>query len=712
MSFGPNSRSAFLPDEPINRPEQDRLNRIDLVKALGDKIGNYDTPDCLVIGIHGPWGSGKSSVLNLLASELEERSKSEGPPLVIVRFNPWCFFSMDQLILMFFHELGSALRMRSGSKIAKDIGTILETFGEVLSPAALFLGGPGARTLPQIIKTVGTVVRRSTRENNLFSLKVKLNRLLEDYGKKIVILVDDIDRLDEEGMRLMFRLIRLNADFNNTVYVLAFDRKVSEAVLESEQGVSGRAYLEKIIQVSFDLPLPEQSRIARILWEEMDEVLSGMPEEAWDEHRWWNLYHAGFKTFFRTIRDVKRYVNALRLTLPSVSEETNPVDFVALEAIRVFCPDVYSGLTKKREILTRTEGPYGSARSPDVGAQKREIEELLAKAGEDHETAVRGVCRQLFPQLAHIYDNTSYGPGWQSTWRKEKRICAGDVFYKYFLLGVPEGEISETEIYVALQKAVSRSAFAGVLRELIRRGLVRRFLERMQDFTKEFPVEKVETTIGALLDIGDELPAQKRGILDFGLDTQVVRVIRQLLDRIDDPYRRVEILKNVVETGAGLYIVVRLVSSIEPDAERERESIVPADGFKEIKTIVLERIRREASQENLSSMPNLEYILFRWRDWSTVDEPRDYVSRLVSSNQGLTRLFVGFLQETFSQSLRDYIPSRKWVISKKALSEFISPEDLLPKAQFIKQSQWTSLGERERLAVDAFLSQEREPLDE
>ena len=77
-------------------------------------------------------------------------------------------------------------------------------------------------------------------------------------------LIDDVDRLDQESMRYMFRLIRLNADFDSVTYVLAFDRDVVESVLTMEQGVSGHEYLEKIVQVGFDIPPAEPSKLKQI----------------------------------------------------------------------------------------------------------------------------------------------------------------------------------------------------------------------------------------------------------------------------------------------------------------------------------------------------------------------------------------------------------------------------------------------------------------
>ncbi|MCK5805803.1 MAG: NTPase KAP, partial [Lentisphaeria bacterium] len=161
--------------------------------------------------------------------------------------------------------------------------------------------------------------------------------------------MDDIDRLERDVLRLLFRMVRLNADFPNVTYVLAFDRLVVERNLDEENGVRGRDYLEKIIQVSFDIPEPEPETIHRILFAEMDVVLESLKTRPLDQHRWGNVFHSGFKEHFRTIRHIKRYANGLRLTLAPLAEEVDLVDFLAIELIRVFHPEVYLGIVQGKD---------------------------------------------------------------------------------------------------------------------------------------------------------------------------------------------------------------------------------------------------------------------------------------------------------------------------------------------------------------------------
>jgi predicted KAP-like P-loop ATPase len=255
----------------------------------------------------------------------------------------------------------------------------------------------------------GEVIQK-VMDASISEMKKDLNQLLEKYDSKIIILIDDIDRLDKESMRLLFRLVRLNADFPNTIYVLAFDRQVVGKVLEAEQLISGREYLEKIIQVPFDLPLPEHSRIMSYLINEINKIIAEVSSEEWKENRWIEIYHQGFEQFFKTIRDVKRYINALRLTYTPIKTEVNSIDFIALEAIRIFCPEVYNDLSKNKDLLViidtyhyRKDGPR------EKEAEKAKLENIFRKSGDNYVEAVKRICINLFPKLSSIYGNTYHG---------------------------------------------------------------------------------------------------------------------------------------------------------------------------------------------------------------------------------------------------------------------------------------------------------------
>src|SRR5437764_9651607 len=100
-----------------------------------------------------------------------------------------------------------------------------------------------------------------------------------DFSQGVLVLIDDIDRLTGDETREMFRLVKSLADFPNTIYLLAFDRARVASVLDESYGGAGSVYLEKIVQVSFELPLPPRESLWGLLTERIDAIIRDTPED-------------------------------------------------------------------------------------------------------------------------------------------------------------------------------------------------------------------------------------------------------------------------------------------------------------------------------------------------------------------------------------------------------------------------------------------------
>lgn len=105
----------FSSDRPIEPREHDLLARSPFVETFANSIGSWRGKDSLVLAINGPWGSGKSSLKNMIVESLAERTES---PVTVVEFNPWQWAGQEQLMEAFFTEVGVALGTASGTKDA------------------------------------------------------------------------------------------------------------------------------------------------------------------------------------------------------------------------------------------------------------------------------------------------------------------------------------------------------------------------------------------------------------------------------------------------------------------------------------------------------------------------------------------------------------------------------------------------------------------
>ena len=665
------TRESLRSDEPIRTQDHDLLARTHLVDVLSKHILHADTPEAVVIALNAPWGAGKSSFLNLLEQKLvppAELAETTASQPIVIRFNPWHYMSLEQLVGMFFTELERGIGTASNKELTKKIGTALHTLGGL---ASIFHSGAGG-----FFKEAASAL---TQGPSLPELKRQLDSLLKDFAQRIVVFVDDIDRLERDALRLLFRMIRLNANFPNVTYVLAFDRLVVEKNLDETNGIRGRDYLEKIIQVSFDIPAPEPSIRHRILFSEMDAVLGSLKTQPLDQRRWGNVFHSGFKNHFRTLRHIKRYANGLRLTLAPVSEEVDLVDFLSIELLRVFHPEVYLAVAAGKDMIAPTR--MSNLSSLPVERLQLWLEGLCAKASPGFQEDVRGILRELFPELGRVSSSTRYDGSFHARWRRECRVCSPEVFDKYFLLAIPEGEVSEIEMRAFVEGVGDVTRTKEFLARARETGHARRFMERLEDFTSELPQASIAPLVSVLFDDGDLLRFESRGMLDITADMQVPRIIYQCLSKLQTEQERIDLVQLCVKEGLSLYTVVQEVSLFEPnDQAGDGQPILTSHSqWERLRDTALDRITKACADETIWASQNLPYVLFAWLRWSDEGTVQTAVSTHVQDDQSLI-LFIGkFLGDAHSLSVGDKVATKHVGLSKQGVATFLDIESTLTR---------------------------------
>ena len=205
----------FNVDKPINTIEEDKngLNRANFAHNLSENIKNHfeddENNDCLVIGLMGEWGSGKTSLLNLTKQNLKNSN------IKIIEFNPWLYSSYNQLVEQFLDELINEIK-NPGLKgelqkyllkinklnLAKTIATV-----SIDTISAIATSGIINNTLGKIIDST---IKSDSEETNLNKIKENVNEKIKNYP--ILCILDDIDRLRKEEIIELFKLIKIMAD--------------------------------------------------------------------------------------------------------------------------------------------------------------------------------------------------------------------------------------------------------------------------------------------------------------------------------------------------------------------------------------------------------------------------------------------------------------------------------------------------------------------
>ena len=451
--------STLRPDRPISGGHADLLERGTLVNAIVNQIlAAPNDGKAITIGLHAQWGAGKSSFLNLLQERLNTVGASARPDAdgntnpIVIRFNPWLFGSIEQLIRMFFADLAREVDQREP---ALEVGKLLEAFGVIVAAASTVFP-TGASELAKLLATKAKLLGQAAQKPpSLDQQKAAINDALSRSPRRIVVFIDDVDRLEPDLTTLFFRMVRLSANFNNVIYVLAFDRAVVERHLAHDSPGFGREYLEKIIQVSYNIPPPHPRIIPCLLKDEMTQVRRAIERTVFDDKRYDRLFDTrrydlvfrnDFAEHFATVRSIKRYVNALRLTLPPVAGQVDLVDFYVIELIRLLYPDVYLEITQHKDMLLHPDA------DDDIVTKRRQWLGKLRKSSIPAHLcdSVQSLLCVLFPYLVESESDTRDEAAIRSRWANDRRVCSPSAFDRFFSLAGEEGEAVEIRASIEL----------------------------------------------------------------------------------------------------------------------------------------------------------------------------------------------------------------------------------------------------------------------
>ena len=485
------TKTTLSGDRPQENPEDnDALGYAPFAKSLARSIVKMSPESGIVLGIYAAWGSGKTTLLNFVQHYLREY-EAECPR--IISFNPWWFTGQEDLARIFFAELFTALGKEDKYK---DLREKVATYADL------------AGLIPKVgeyAKEIAKAVRPT--DKSISELKVEIGKALKESKEKLLVIIDDIDRLTAEETRQLFRVVKAVGDFPNVIYLLAFDRDVAANALESIHAGDGHAYLEKIIQVPFALPMPDNAKLRDMFFERVDDILN--PDDKGinrfgllDLGYWWQIYDAGIRPFLETPRDVVRLCNTLTITYPGVHGEVNPADFIAIETLRVFAPSVYDTIRFRSDMFLNN--PSSLVTEKDA---HREFHLAWSKnvSSRQRESVIE-LIQRLFPRTRVVWNERMGASEYESSeWRKLRHVCATEVFPIYFSLASPEGDMPNVVVHDMIDAISEAKDFADALIALqqnrkARMSLAFRFLERLEDYTDTLSERIIPTLIQGLVD--------------------------------------------------------------------------------------------------------------------------------------------------------------------------------------------------------------------
>lgn len=706
----------FDADRPITKSLQDRLSRSLFSKYLARCILDHQDPESLVVGIYGGWGVGKTSVINLVLEELNFAASNmldEEKP-IILNFSPWSYSGQNRMIYSFFRRLSSTLRNAPYLENADRIIYLLELY------VSFFTNEP----IPKPYRPKQSLLQKLNLQpaedvyawgsgKDLTTVKAELNELLRQQKQKIIIIIDNISRLYDYEIKQLFQIVKSMGDYANTTYLLAFDKTQVVRAVNKLDGSGGEEFIEKIVQLPFEIPPILQQDLESIFADRLSDILRTVPEDAWNTEYWADIYYSSLRFFFLNCRDITRYVNTLNFSYPRLRDLVNPVDFFALTAIEVFMPNVYFGIRDNKDLFTDLLDRVYKLTDDQINKEKMRCEEILARTNRVSHDVLLNLLVLLFPRLRHIYQaNTAFYYS-DSLARQQRRICSPDLFDIYFRLSMQVGELAEAEFDTLLAQASDAPTFDQALTRLNQDDRIIKFLDKLDGkVLQEVPHKNIQNIVSALLDDGDLFSQGIAGPLSLDTPMRIHRIIHGLLQRLNNQEERFLILQNAIaKSTKSLFIIVHELKEQMREHEETSSTFTPQE-FRDITTEQLESLRKLAvtrieswaDSGRLAEHPRLVPLLYAWRDWGDEARCRQFVERITQTDPGLIAFLTATLERAITQAMTTYEKNPAWEVYLEDIEAFIPPKTLEEHAKTLFEDPYfEKLREREQLALMIFL---------
>ncbi|EHF4936957.1 KAP family P-loop NTPase fold protein [Enterobacter hormaechei] len=445
---------------PVMKPEEDRYGFTAIAEGLARSISMLDMNVSTVIGIEGKWGAGKSSLLHLLIPQLRCRIPAQTQ---IVEFSPWLHSPDESPINAFLVSVAAKLArldtsiQGQGSRMAHLVTDLLNYARQTsrgLAPLTRF----ASKFLPQMeLLADGMDALAATdldrREKTAAELRTEIERQMLALDVNIVVMIDDLDRLEPAHALEILRMVRSVADFPGFQYVMCYDRDVLAHAVETGLGVQdGALYLQKIIPLSFSLPRPESYDLRRefedgalAFWREVNE---GEPDE--ELCTLLADFTAVYGEALSTPREVNQALNGVRFRYPGLRDYVCYPDLCLIQLLATVKPALVAWaehyLTEWSIVVNRD----GRVRESEQNALKTRLLETLGSFGPYRANSTWELPHWL-PGISgfdektlRLFETMSAGDLERAS---SRRRLASPVYWRYyFSFSAPQNVMSDADI--------------------------------------------------------------------------------------------------------------------------------------------------------------------------------------------------------------------------------------------------------------------------
>lgn len=643
-------------DTPISTPQEDRFGIDPFARALAKSFQKLASPVGATIALNGPWGSGKSSAVNLIRHHLD--ALQDNGELTVVDFKCWWFHGEEALTLAFLQALNGAFEKglkEKAKELLPKIGKKLMQAGPVIGPAINWAtGGLGGTVASGAFDFVKSFFGEGDSVEKVFH---QLSEALSQQKGRFMVLIDDIDRLTPDEALLIFRLIKSVGRLPNVMYLLVFDRELAEKAVKERYPSEGPHFLEKIIQASFELPLPSRDDLNKEFLKEID-ALCGVPRAQDEALRFMNILYDIVSPDLNTPRDLVRLVNSIAISWPPVAQEVDVADFVALEVIRVFELRLYNAIRANKDRVCGVAAGHGRQQDRESA-----IKFLLETVDQRRQDWARTTLCRLFPR----FENVGYSEEWLYRWDAARLLCVEKHFDTYFRMAVGDETLSRATLDEFVERCGDKRYVKTTLRKVVKsigkngKSKAPVLLDDVNTRANRIDKAKFPALISGLFEVADEIDLEADQESAFSIGNAQLRIhwlIRKLTFERCTLNERSAVFVTACRKAQLGWLLAFTSSAIrdyhprdgQPPTPPER-CLIAQDALDNLRGHALAAIKEAAARGALLMHPQLGYLLYEWRNLADGKSVQIWTNEQLVDDVAVARLAKAFTGESWSQNL-------------------------------------------------------------
>lgn len=681
---------TYSSDKPIRKITEDLLGRAPFSLQLAKAITNYNENSGLVIGIYGGWGTGKTSIINMIENEI---SNLEDDKIIFIRFSPWNYSDKDSLIRLFFKSLKIKLNIHHKKNIDNAINNYLDAL-DILTLV------PGVNyTIVGIIKTFIKFFRKNNESLDLEANKKSLEKQLSAINKKIIVVIDDLDRLTNIQIRETFQLVKQVADFTNLIYILSMDREVVARAVTEVQNIDGNDYLEKIVQIPFEIPKIGKDKLQNILNSKIEKIIESSRDKIEININYWSkVYFKCIEPYINTIRDVNRVINTFQFRFPVLKQETCFEDLFAITVLEVLDPKLYKWIRENKSFLLSQ-----SYSSDDFEAVNKQINDEFIKLNIDVDRA-KEILSVLFPLFEKKINKYFYDLESNKRIRSRMGIAHQNIFELYFKFNLEEIKISRNIIsdciykfdYKELYKTINEIAFSG---DSIY------FLDEINCLIDKIPYDRISLISTTLIELSGFFDGVRTDSLyRNSASNLVISLLFDLLNKLNKKNEIYQVLYSSISklNKYGLGIMSLILIKIESANNKEvgvdeHYKILEFEELKICKELLISRIKQIVKTAQLW---NIEFLYSVFEVWKSIDIAglKSYTFKLFSQDKNKLKYVCSVASHWYGTT------DNGWEFNEYMYNKYFSKEEVYEIIDQLEEEEFSLFSDLEQIKLASFFA--------